>query len=264
MQLVKPGAIRAHRGDWQRYFRSLSGPHSAVVKSAPLLVLARPHLAWTRMSLSPWPMPGSLKAIAAAKVKTDPRRCPHHLAQLIPADLNPEAHMVSTELRPDRDLLLTRLRLVQRRVGAKNSIAPVLEKYNVPSPDELPPLPFLQGGLFQDQVSFWASRSASGGPSGRAPLPRIPTLQRLLQIPGIGRMGLSAPDPRDRPTIQTDSPRQRHFHSHMQARPGGRTTQGSAPAIARSKEGNRYLKLSLLPCGPSGPSSITTRSGPST
>jgi transposase len=63
-----------------------------------------------------------LKAVAAAKVKTDPVDA-LTLAQLLRADLIPEAHMISPELRPYRDLLRTRVRLVQRRTSAKNARA---------------------------------------------------------------------------------------------------------------------------------------------
>ncbi len=38
--------------------------------------------------------------------------------------------MISDELRPLRDVLRTRLRLVERRVAAQNSIARLLEKHN--------------------------------------------------------------------------------------------------------------------------------------
>jgi transposase len=61
-----------------------------------------------------------VKAIAYAKVKTDAVDA-LTLAQLHRADLIPRAHMVSPELRPLRDLLRTRLQLVEKRVSAKNS-----------------------------------------------------------------------------------------------------------------------------------------------
>lgn len=150
--VVKRASIRAYRGDVQRYFRSLSRPHSAVVECTGSWYWLADTLRALKVPLT-LAHARQLKAIAAAKVKTDPVDA-HTLAQLPRADLIPEAHMVSAELRPYRDLLRTKLRLVQKRVGAKNSISRVLEKYNVPSPDELPPLPFLQAGLFQDQVEL--------------------------------------------------------------------------------------------------------------
>ena len=74
--VVKRGAIRAHRGDVQRSFRSLSGPHSAVVDWTGSWY-------WLADTLRGLDVPltlahaRQLKAIAAAKVKTDPVRCPH-------------------------------------------------------------------------------------------------------------------------------------------------------------------------------------------
>ena len=94
-----------------------------------------------------------VKAIAAAKVKTDPVDA-LTLARLLRADLIPKAHMVSPELRDYRDLLRTRLRLVQRRVAAKNSVSRILEKFNVPTPDRFSAMPFFQATLFQDHVEL--------------------------------------------------------------------------------------------------------------
>ena len=94
--VVKRGSIRAPRGNVQRGSAPSRGPSPPIVECTG---------SWY------W------KAIAAAKVKTDPVDA-HTLARLLRADLIPEAHMVSAELRPYRDLLRTRLRLVLRRVGA--------------------------------------------------------------------------------------------------------------------------------------------------
>ena len=77
-----------------------------------------------------------LQAIAQAKVKTDAVDA-LTLAPLLRADLRPEANVVTGARREQRDLLRTRLRLVQRRTGVKNSVARIFEKYNVSSLDRL-------------------------------------------------------------------------------------------------------------------------------
>jgi transposase len=238
--VVKRGSIRAHRGDVQRYFRSLSGPHSAVVECTGSWY-------WLADTLRALNVPltlahaRQLKAIAAAKVKTDPVDA-HTLAQLLRADLIPEAHMVSAELRPYRDLLRTRLRLVQKRVSAKNSISRVLEKYNVPSPDELPPLPFLQAGLFQDQVELLGQQIHQVEGLLGDHLFEDPDLQRLLRIPGIGRIGALSL------ILEIDDiqrfPSARHFVSYCRLVPGA-DNSGGRTCNRRSKEGNRYLKLTF-------------------
>lgn len=238
--VVKRGAIRAHRSDVRRYFRSLSGPHSAVVECTGSWY-------WLADTLRGLGVPltlahaRQLKAIATAKVKTDAVDA-HTLAQLLRADLIPEAHMVSPELRPYRDLLRTRLRLVQRRVGAKNSISRVLEKHNVPSPEELPPLPFLQATLFQDQVELLTQQIRQlEGLLGHH-IFDDPDLQRLLRIPGIGRIGALTL------LLEIDDIRRfasaRHFHSYARLVPGA-DNSGGRTRNRRSKEGNRYLKITF-------------------
>ena len=77
-----------------------------------------------------------LKAIAAAKVKTD-QVDSDILALLLRADLIPVAHMIAPAQRGPRDLMRTRLRLVEKSVSAQNSIARLLEKFNVGTVTEL-------------------------------------------------------------------------------------------------------------------------------
>lgn len=60
------------------------------------------------------------------------------LAHLLRADLIPEAHMISPEMRGLRDVMRTRLTLVSKRTSVKNSIHRLLEKYNVAAVAELP------------------------------------------------------------------------------------------------------------------------------
>lgn len=238
--VVKRGSIRAHPAELERYFRSLHGPHTAVVECTGTWY-------WLVDTLRALQIPLTLaharrlKAIASAKVKTDPVDA-LTLAQLLRADLIPEAHMVSPELRPYRDVLRTRLRLVQRRVSAKNSIARVLEKYNVSSPDELPVLPFHQAFLFQEQVDLLGRqiRQVEGLLSRH--LLDDPDLQRLLWIPGIGRIGaltlLLEIDGIDR------FPSVRHFHSYARLVPGADNSGGRTRNRA-SREGSRYLKIAF-------------------
>ena len=65
----------------------------------------------------------AVKAITAAKVKTDPADA-RMLAQLLRTDLLPEAHMISDERRPLRDVLRTRLRLAQDAAWARRTRSP--------------------------------------------------------------------------------------------------------------------------------------------
>ncbi|MDP3774396.1 MAG: transposase [Gemmatimonadales bacterium] len=89
-----------------------------------------------------------LKAICAAKVKTD-QVDSDVLAVLLRAGLIPEAHMIRPEQRGPRDLMRTRLRLVEKCVSAQNSIDRLLEKFNVPDVGQLDALYQLQACCHQ-------------------------------------------------------------------------------------------------------------------
>ena len=98
-----------------------------------------------------------MKAISAGKVKTDSVDAAT-LAQLLRVDMIPEAHMLDPELRPYRDLLRLRQRLVRKRSGAQCSIKTLLEKYHQPSPDDLPPLPAIEASMHADRIVLLKSQ----------------------------------------------------------------------------------------------------------
>jgi hypothetical protein len=62
--------------------------------------------------------------------------------------------MISDELRPLRDVLRTRLRLVDRRVGAMNAVHRLLEKMNVRDGMDLPEMMQLQARCQLDQIAL--------------------------------------------------------------------------------------------------------------
>ena len=70
------------------------------------------------------------RAIAAARVKTDAVDA-RTLAQLLRADLLPEAYVATRELRDLRDLLRHRIALTQLRSGLKNRVHAMLAKHGV-------------------------------------------------------------------------------------------------------------------------------------
>jgi hypothetical protein len=59
------------------------------------------------------------------------------LALMLRAGFLPEAHMIRPEQRGPRDLMRSRLRLVEKCVSAQNTIARLLEKFNVRTVAEL-------------------------------------------------------------------------------------------------------------------------------
>ncbi len=118
--VVREESLPACRAAVTCYFRQLPEPSIVTVEATSSWY-------WLHDLLEDGSVPLTLahakfvKAIAYAKVKTDAVDA-LTLAHLHRADLIPRAHMVSSELRPLRDLLRTRLHLVQKRTSAKNSV----------------------------------------------------------------------------------------------------------------------------------------------
>lgn len=238
--LVERKKLAARRGAVVQYFRSLEGPHRATVEStgswywiADLLAEQDVELKLAHAFL--------VKAVAAAKVKTDAVDA-LTLAQLLRADLLPEAHMISTELRPWRDLLRARLRLVERRRSAQNSVARLLEKYNVPGPEHLPSTARFQAQLHQEQDALLKKQIRQIERELVAVLRPDEDLQRLLWIPGIGLINaltlLLEIDSIDRFASE------KKFFSYCRLVPGA-SNSGRRTHHKRSKSGNRYLKLAF-------------------
>src|SRR5215213_9892683 len=77
--------------------------------------------------------PMRTKAIASARVKTDAVDA-RTLAQLLRADLLPEAYIAPPELRDLRDLLRHRVALTRMRTALKNRVAAILAKNGIAAP----------------------------------------------------------------------------------------------------------------------------------
>ncbi len=178
--------LRAERPLVARYFRSLPGPHRAVVEAtaswywlADLLKEEGIELTLAHSKLA--------GAIAYAKVKTDAVDA-HTLAQLLRVDLIPRAHMISAELRGIRDVLRVRLRLVQKRSRCLNAITSLLTKYNVPSVGDLPALALLEAECHQQQIALLTRQIKRVIKTISPELLATDPVQHLLWIPGIGRI----------------------------------------------------------------------------
>jgi transposase len=242
--LVKQKRLPTDRSALMRYLEVLPGPHRAVVEATGswywLAELFASHGVELKLAHA-----RQLKAITQAKVKTDAVDS-LTLAQLLRADLIPEAHMLEGELRGYRDLLRARLRLVGRRTAAKCVIESLLERYNQPTPEELPPLARFEAGLHQDQISVLTHQIKEiERLLNPVLLPEL-EVQRLLWIPGIGRQAAF--------TIYLEVgdiqrfPSDRQFCSYCRLVPGAKNSGGSR-RHARSKEGNRYLKSAFRNAG---------------
>ena len=222
------------------FFRQFPGPHRAVVEATGRWYWLRDLLAPAGIDLH-LAHAKLLKAIAYAKVKTDAVDS-STLAQLLRSGLVPEAHMISEALRGPRDVLRTRLQLVERHTKCANTITGLLEKFNVETVEQLPPLYQLQARTHAAQSALLESQIHELEQAIQGDLLDTPAIQHLLWIPGIGRLlaftiYLEIDDIQRFPTV-------RQFWSYCRLVPGAADT-GGRHRHRPSKDGNRYLKLAF-------------------
>ena len=141
-----------------------------------------------------------------------------------------------------RDVLRARLRMVTRRSSAKNSLDRLFEKWNVARVEDLPPLYQVQAAAQTALISVRTEQIHALEVSVRPALLESPAVQRLLWIPGIGRLMafaiyLEVDDIHRFPTVQ-------QFWSYCRLVPGA-ADSANRHRHRRSKDGNRYLKLAF-------------------
>ena len=224
----------------QRYFAAHPGPHRAVVESTATWY-------WLRDLLVPLGVDLKLghskyiKAISYAKVKTDAVDA-HTLAQLLRNDLIPEGHMISAAHREERDLLRARLRLVSHQVRCRVIVEGLRAQYNVASIQALPPLVQLRVDMLAQQRALVMAHIKQIEQELAPRLVPTPDAQRLLYIPGIGKIAaftilLEIDDIARFPTLKD-------FVSYCRLVPAAKNSGGKLQQ-QRSKDGNKYLKLAF-------------------
>lgn len=221
------------------YFAQLPGRHAATVECTTGWYWVKDALA-DDVDLRLAHAKG-VKAISAAKVKTD-RADAAMLAHLLRTDLLPEAHVISDDLRPLRDVLRTRLRLVERRVGALNSVARLLEKHNARDIVEFDALGQLQAEAHIEQAALLYAQIKRLERALHPHLVPDDDVQRLLRVPGVGKacaftIRLEVDDVE---RFASD----RAFFSYCRVVPGA-DNSGDRLRHKRSRDGNRYLKLAF-------------------
>jgi transposase len=238
--VIREAQLAACRDALSAYFATLPGPHRAVVECTGMWY-------WVRDLLAPQGIDlrlghaKYLKAISYAKVKTDAVDAAT-LAQLLRANLVPEAHMISAEQRETRDLLRARLVLVGRVLRCQRSVGALLEKYNVATPAALPELPRLQAALHAEQRTLLTAQVRRLEHVLRDRVLPTPNAQRLVWVPGIGKLVaytllLEIDDIQRFPSV-------RHFHSYCRLVPGAQDSGGKT-RHKPSRDGNRYLKIAF-------------------
>ena len=238
--LIRKADLPTHRAEISAYVAAMPGPHQAVVECTGMWYWLRDLLVAQGIDLR-LGHAKYLKAISYAKVKTDAVDAAT-LAQLLRVQLVPEAHMIGDAHREIRDVLRARLLLVGRSMRCQRSVGALLEKYNVATPAELPELPRLQAELHTAQRALLATHVRRLERELRERVLVTPDAQRLIWVPGIGKMVaytllLEIDDIRRFPTV-------RHFHSYCRLVPGS-SDSGGKTRHKRSRDGNRYLKMAF-------------------
>lgn len=240
-ETVSQATFRCHPDVLRHYFADCAPPES----EHHIVVEATTGWYWVKDALRAAPFTLHLahakqvKAITSAKVKTDSADA-RMLAQLLRNDLLPEAHMISDELRPLRDVLRTRLKLVERSSAAQNSIHRLLEKMNVEQVDDLPELMQLPARCHQEQIVLLQQQIKQLEHSLQAHLVPDEEVQRLLRIPGIGKINAFTIRLEVDDIARFESDRQ--FFSYCRLVPGA-DNSAERSRHKRSREGNRYLKM---------------------
>ncbi len=238
--VVREASLPTCRATVARYFNRLPEPTVATVEATSSWYWLRDLLEEQRVPLT-LAHAKFVKAIAYAKVKTDAVDA-LTLAQLLRADLIPRAHMVSPELRPMRDLLRARLHIVEKRTSAKNSVQRLLEKFNVPEPDQLPDEASLQASLYDEQIELLTAQIRRIEQQLQPQLVPNPDVQRLLWIPGVGKIVAFTLYLEIDGIERFDSVK--NFFSYCRVVPGA-DNSGGKRRHGRRKDGNRHLKLAL-------------------
>jgi transposase len=252
---VKQSRVASTPLEVARYFAEFPGPHKAVVESTGGWYWLADTLADLGVELV-LAHATRVKAIAAAKVKTD-KVDSDTLALLLRADLIPEAHMIAPAQRGPRDLMRSRLRLVEKCVSAQNSSDRLVEKFNVQTVAELDELYQLQAACHEAQIQLLTEQITTLERALHPYLIPNADVQRLLWIPGLGKVNAF--------TLYTEIdgiarfPSARQFFSYSRLVPGA-PTRAAAPGIARAPRPGTATSSSRSATPGSAPYSTTPRS----
>jgi transposase len=218
------------------YFQSLPGPHQAVVESTTgwywLNDLLTDHGIELVLAHAKY-----LKAISYAKVKTD-KVDSQTLAILLRQNLIPRAHKISRELRGLRDTMRVRLRLVQQRGNCLRRIKSIQAKFNGSVPD---PYRFQIAVLEHTRDTFTQQILALEKSLHPVLIPND-DIQRLLQIPGIGKLSAFTIYLEIDGIERFDS--DKRFVSYCRLVPAADNSNRSVHHRS-SKDGNKYLKIAF-------------------
>src|SRR4030065_1108375 len=236
--IIRQAEIKNNDFDILNYFSSFSKEHLATVETTGGWYWLNDLLYANGISLK-LAHAKYVKAIAYAKVKTD-KVDSHILAQLLRMNFIPEAYKISDSVRPLRDTLRARLRLSQKRTSCLNFMNRMLEKFNINDPALLSDFYRLQYQQFDYQVHLLKKQMLTLEKSLYPSLIPNEDIQRLLWIPGIGKMNAFTLLLEVGDINRFES--EKNFLSYCRLVPSARNSAGKSKQRS-SKDGNKYLKL---------------------
>jgi len=237
--IIKQSNLKNTSFNILNYFNSIKGEHKATVETTGGWYWMADLLESNNITLI-LAHAKYVKAIAYAKVKTD-KVDSQILAQLLRMDFIPEAHKISKDIRALRDTLRARLRLSQKRTSALNFMHRMLEKFNINDSQELDSQYLLQYQQFDEQATLLKDQMLRLEKSLYPKLIPNEDIQRLLWIPGIGKMNAFSLmlEIGDINRFASES----NFFSYCRLVPGASNSGGKIRQKSTPKDGNKYLKI---------------------
>ena len=238
-KVIKQAKLNNNDYEFVNYFKSLKGKHKATVETTGGWYWMNDLISSLGIDLK-LAHAKYLKAISYAKVKTD-KVDSLILAQLLRLNFIPEAYKISNNIRTLRDTLRARLRLSQKRTSCLNFMHRMLEKFNVTNQSELDCFYRLQYQQFETQAKLLKEQMLTLEKSLYPMLIPNKDIQRLLWIPGIGKMNAF--------TILLEVgdinrfPSEKNFFSYCRLVPSARNMAGKIRQKSAPKDGNKYLKI---------------------
>jgi transposase len=237
--IIKQANLKNNPHDILNYFYQLTGNHKTTVETTGGWYWISDLLKQNNIELK-LAHAKYVKAIAYAKVKTD-KVDSHILAQLLRMDFIPEAHKIDDDIRPLRDTLRARLRLSQKRTSALNFMNRMLEKFNITDPSLLSDSYKLQYNQFFEHANFLKDRMLTLEKSLYSKLIPNDDIQRLLWIPGIGKMNAFTILLEVGDINRFES--EKNFFSYCRLVPKASNSAGKIRQKTTPKDGNKYLKI---------------------
>jgi transposase len=253
-KIVRQEKIRSSTAALEQFFIGFNEPVKAVVECTSF---------W--QGLSNWCRANNIeltlahakmvKAISYAKVKTD-KVDARTLAELLQADLIPEAYQIKPARRALRELTRGRLRMIQWRSKLQSTLWNLAGKYNVHInghdwraldklrdwlSGQLPPAAELQAELMLAQISQLQKHLHRLEKEIEKQGIFTEAVKRLMEVPGIGKVGAW--------TILaeigdiTRFPSAKQFTSYCRLVPGSSDSGGKHRHKSGNKDGNKYLRM---------------------